>query len=132
MWSRLRVVLFLLVLAVASPFLHNGIAVTLGIEEPVFFSLFFVFFFAALIYLMETVFFCLKYKSSRGPKRTRAFNVKRGLSWLLMLAILGLTWAALHDITQGEPDVRLEYAFLAFCAFIFSTFTYFLFREKCK
>ena len=31
---------------------------------------------------------------------------------LLILAILGLDWAALHDILKGESDVRLEWAFV--------------------
>lgn len=31
---------------------------------------------------------------------------------LLILAILGLDWAALHDILKGESDVQLEWAFV--------------------
>jgi len=133
MWSRIKIFLLLVALAVASPFLHNFLSAWLGIEEPVFFSLFFLFFFGALIYLMETVVFCLKYQRVRGPKkRDRSFHFKRGASWLLMLVILSLTWAALHDISKGEPDLRLEYLFLTGCAFVFSAFTILLFREKCK
>jgi hypothetical protein len=82
---------------------------------------------------METIVFCLKYHQARGPaKRDRSFHLKRGASWLLMLVILGLTWAALHDIAKGEPNLRLEYLFLTGCAFLLSMFTIILFREKCR
>ena len=133
MWSRIKIFLLLLALAVVSPFLHNFIYAQLGIEEPVFFALFFLFFFGAIIYLMETIVFCLKYKRARGPKkRGRSFQIKRGGIWLLMLVLLGLTWAALHDITKGEPDLRLEYGFVTVCALIFVIFTVILFKDKCK
>lgn len=133
MWSRIKIFLLLLALAVISPLLHNLISGWLGVAEPVFFALFFVFFFGAIIYLLETAVFCLKYQRARGPKRRdRAFQLRRGASWLLMLGLLGLTWAVLHDISKGEPDLRFEYLFLTVCAFGFAAFTIVLFREKCK
>jgi hypothetical protein len=35
--------------------------------------------------------------------------VRKGLIWLLVLAVVALDWAALHDILKGEPNAWMEW-----------------------
>jgi hypothetical protein len=39
---------------------------------------------------------------------------------LVIIGLLALDWAALHDITRGEPNVKLEYLTLFFSTLVFS------------
>jgi hypothetical protein len=38
----------------------------------------------------------------------------------MVVVLLALDWAALHDILKGEPDVRGELAMLALSAVVFA------------
>ena len=38
--------------------------------------------------------------------------LRKGLIGLLILAVLALDWAALHDIIKGEPDAWMEWTFV--------------------
>ncbi len=40
-------------------------------------------------------------------------NIKAIISFAVVLLLLFLDWAALHDIIKGEPDLTLEYAMVA-------------------
>jgi hypothetical protein len=49
----------------------------------------------------------------------------RALAILLVVTILvALDWAALHDIAIGEPDVKGEFAAVAFSLLVFGTLWY--------
>jgi hypothetical protein len=37
----------------------------------------------------------------------------------LVLLLLALDWAALHDIIKGEPDLKAEYSMLVVSLFVF-------------
>ena len=39
--------------------------------------------------------------------------MKRVVIWLVVLALAAINWAALHDILKGEPNVWLEWMFVA-------------------
>lgn len=57
------------------------------------------------------------------PGRTahRRKSVPRFLAFgLVTVVALYLTWAAIHDITHGEADLKTEYAFLGVCAVWFA------------
>ena len=38
--------------------------------------------------------------------------VRKSLMGLVVLAVLALDWAALHDIVKGEPDTWMEWSFV--------------------
>ena len=38
--------------------------------------------------------------------------VRKSLIGLVVLAVLALDWAALHDIVKGEPDTWMEWSFV--------------------
>ena len=40
-------------------------------------------------------------------------DMKRLFTWLFALALAALNLAALHDILKGEPDVWMEWTFVA-------------------
>ena len=49
--------------------------------------------------------------------------MKRLFTWLFVLALAALNWAALHDILKGEQDVWMEWtivaaSFLLFVAYV--------------
>lgn len=41
-----------------------------------------------------------------------------------MVFVLALDWAALHDILKGEPDVRLEWAFVIASVALFAAYAF--------
>ena len=40
-------------------------------------------------------------------------DMKLLFTWLFVLVLAALNWAALHDILKGEPDVWMEWTFVA-------------------
>lgn len=52
--------------------------------------------------------------------RGRALSLRTALLTALVVLLLALDWAALHDILKGnEPSYRMEYAILAFSLMVF-------------
>ncbi len=47
-----------------------------------------------------------------SPKMGGEADMRKVLIGALSLLLLGVDWAALHDILKGERDVWLEWAFL--------------------
>ncbi len=39
--------------------------------------------------------------------------MRRPLVWILVIGLLALDWAALHDIARGEEDLWAEYVIVA-------------------
>jgi hypothetical protein len=48
--------------------------------------------------------------------RLRKSAPRFGVFGLVTVVALYLTWAAVHDITHGEADLKTEYVFLGVCA----------------
>lgn len=48
----------------------------------------------------------------------------------VVLFLLALDWAALHDILRGEPDLRLEYAMLLLSLIVFAAMLFSALRRK--
>jgi len=49
---------------------------------------------------------------------------------LLVIVLLALDWAGLHDILKGEPNVVLEYGLLGFSLVVFGSLVYFGLRNR--
>jgi hypothetical protein len=47
-----------------------------------------------------------------------------------IVALLALNWAALHDILQGEPDVRLEWVVVALSLVLVAEWGIFRWRKR--
>ncbi|MGB3904070.1 MAG: hypothetical protein WBB22_04045 [Anaerolineae bacterium] len=50
----------------------------------------------------------------------------------IVLILLALDWAALHDILKGEPDLYGEYGMLVFSAIVFGVLTFARLRKRGK
>ena len=49
---------------------------------------------------------------------------------VVVIVLLALDWAALHDILKGEPNVVLEYGLLGFSLVVFGSLVYFGLRKR--
>lgn len=49
---------------------------------------------------------------------------------VVVIALLALDWAALHDIFKGEPNVVLEYGLLGFSLVVFGSLVYYGLRNR--
>jgi len=56
--------------------------------------------------------------------------MKRLSILVVVLILLALDWAALHDILKGEPDTYGEYAMLVFSLLVFGFLGYRYFFKK--
>lgn len=56
--------------------------------------------------------------------------VKKVLIAMLVLILLALDWAALHDILKGEADVSLEYSMVLVSVFVFAALVLSRFRQR--
>ncbi len=57
-------------------------------------------------------------------------QMKKPLLFGLVVLLLALDWAALHDITKGEPNMAGEYTMLYFSIFAFAVIAFMWFKRK--
>ncbi|MGB3904729.1 MAG: hypothetical protein WBB22_07380 [Anaerolineae bacterium] len=50
----------------------------------------------------------------------------------ILLVLLALGWAALHDILKGEPNLYGEYGMLVLSAILFTALTFVILRKRGK
>lgn len=50
----------------------------------------------------------------------------------VVVLLLALVWAALHDILKGEPDLSLEYGTILFSLLIFGVIVFSWLTSKSK
>jgi hypothetical protein len=81
-----------------------------GIEEAVFFLLTLIFATLAVVFV---VFRTLRFWQTGQPQDWWK------VGWLGVLVLVGLSWAAAHDILKGEPNPYAEYAVLMLSGLIF-------------
>ncbi len=58
--------------------------------------------------------------------------MKNLLAVAIVLLLLALDWAALHDILKGEPNLYGEYGVVAFSLIIFGTLIFIGLRGRGK
>ena len=57
-------------------------------------------------------------------------TLKKPLLFGMVVLLLALDWAALHDITKGETNVEWEYGILYFSIFVFAMLAFAWLRKK--
>jgi len=66
----------------------------------------------------------------QNPVALPAARIGYGCGTLLIIPALYLVWAAFHDISHGEADLKNEYTILVLCAAWFLFLAVILFRVK--
>ncbi len=59
-------------------------------------------------------------------------NIKTIVLTAVVVLLLALDWAALHDILKGEPDLCLEYAIVMFSMIVFGVMIFITLKRKNK
>ncbi len=56
--------------------------------------------------------------------------MKTAVLLVVVIVLLALDWAALHDILKGEPNVVLEYGLLGFSLVVIGSLVYYGLRNR--
>ncbi len=59
-------------------------------------------------------------------------NIKTIVLTAIVVLLLALDWAALHDILKSEPDLYLEYAIVMFSMIVFGLMIFITLKRKNK